>query len=304
MTRCPEFYDKYEKDGNFCGLSPSAITQIKAYNEMRETIGKHIPDRAFIVENFPEYAARAIANCAKDNETKTKALNYVVSCLKRGEKVTHNDLEKTIKGWLKPGSCAVEKHPDNAGHVSKKFTYVNSPTEQKPDPAPALETSAQDPHALSAQMAGTVPPEPVKPYILPCKGGDGCSRGKFRPRVSKDAIKGDLCDAIGVEISQLPGNMCPYDAKLERQKPVMQAAPVDTGFETGNGKKDFVTPKAPEAAARPPTNEKDLCEAFLRVVLDNGPEADFVRRLADTEFNGDVAQAEREIHIRVSAGGA
>ena len=91
-------------------------------------------------------------------------------------------------------------------------------------------------------------------------------------------------------------------ADIERDAKLF--APVDTGFTNGNGKPDFVTPKAPDAAARPPTNEKDLCEAFLRVVLDNGPEADFVRRLADTEFDGDIAQAEREIHIRAATGGA
>jgi hypothetical protein len=65
------------------------------------------------------------------------------------------------------------------------------------------------------QSAGT--PELTKPYVLPCKGGGGCPHGKFKPRVSKDAIKGDVCDAIGAEIAQLPGNMCPYDVKLPRK---------------------------------------------------------------------------------------
>jgi hypothetical protein len=70
---------------------------------------------------------------------------------------------------------------------------------------------------LSALMTGTVPPEPPIHRPPPCLGGGGCTRGKFIPRVSKDSIKGDVCNAIGVEIAQLPGNMCPYDVKLARK---------------------------------------------------------------------------------------
>jgi hypothetical protein len=130
MTRCIEWYDKFERDGNFCGLSAAGISQVKAYNEMRAKIAPHIPDKAFVVDNFPENASRAITQFAKDDETRTKAVNYVVSCLKRKEKITFGDMRSSIKTWLKPSdSCAID---GNVGHVVENFTYVKSPGEDQP----------------------------------------------------------------------------------------------------------------------------------------------------------------------------
>lgn len=131
MTRCVEWYDKFEKDGNFCGLSASGVSQVKAYNEMRERIGKHIPDKALVVDNFPEGVARVLSS-VKDDETRTRGLNFVIEALKKREKVTAPALQKTIHDWLKPGSCNVEKKGDNLGHVSNNFPNVKSPSEQKP----------------------------------------------------------------------------------------------------------------------------------------------------------------------------
>lgn len=33
MTRCQEFYDKVEKDGNFCGMSETAFRDLNHYIE-------------------------------------------------------------------------------------------------------------------------------------------------------------------------------------------------------------------------------------------------------------------------------
>ena len=105
--RCVEWYDKFEKDGDFCGLTASGISQVKAYNEMRHKIVVHVPNKKHIVDHFTENASRAITKYAKDDESRTKAINYVIACLKRNETITYGDLQKTITGWLKPESCAV-----------------------------------------------------------------------------------------------------------------------------------------------------------------------------------------------------
>ncbi len=211
MTRCPEFYEKFERDGNFCGLSAPAISQIKAYRELIEKIVKAGIEKNTAYEKFPERAAREVTSL-KDDETRLKALNHVVSVLKKGNSVTSAELKAQIKGWL-VGSCTVEKHADNPEHVSKNFTMVKSPTEQKPDPAPIQEAPVQP--SLAAQMAGTVPAEPPVHRPPPCLGGGGCDQtpSKF----ITDKVRGNCCDAIGVPLNQLPGNECPYDVKLARK---------------------------------------------------------------------------------------
>lgn len=127
MTRCPEFYDKLERDGNFCGLSPGAISQIKAYRELIDKIQKQGIDRTAAYEHFPAGAAREIT-AVKDDETRTKGLNYVISVLKEGKSVTAPELKTQIGNWLKS-----EGNACNLGHVSKKFTNVNSSSEKKPE---------------------------------------------------------------------------------------------------------------------------------------------------------------------------
>ena len=61
--------------------------------------------------------------------------------------------------------------------------------------------------SLGEQLAGAVPLEPPVHRPPPCLGGGGCTKGKFK----HDKIRGSICDAVGVPINQIPGNMCPYD---------------------------------------------------------------------------------------------
>jgi hypothetical protein len=206
MSRCVEWYDKFERDGNFCGLSATGISQVKAYNEMRKKIAVHVPDKAFVVENFTEGAARVLSS-VKDDETRTSGMNYVIECLKRKEKVTAGDLKKTIQGWLKPDSCPV----DNPGHVSKNFANAKSPSEQKSDP----ETSPQP--SLAEQQAGKEEPAPatmealetpMEPVAEPskktvdwsietCRSGTCPDGQNHRIKGSKEANLGDKCALSG-----------------------------------------------------------------------------------------------------------
>jgi hypothetical protein len=132
MTRCPEFYEKLERDGNFCGLSPSEISRIKAYRELIDKISKQGIDRTLAYEHFPAGAARELTSL-KDDEVRIKGLNYVVACLKRNEKITAGDLQSTVKSWspLKSGSHSKKlpfgKNKDQTVPESAKEPQIEKP---------------------------------------------------------------------------------------------------------------------------------------------------------------------------------
>jgi len=224
MTRCADFWKKWRKEPNFCGLSPQAISEIKGYLELVEKLTRSGIQEETIFEMCPSGACRPLLRLS-DDETKTEGINYLIRHLKDGEKVTAKNLKATINAVLKKdATCEVrsthlrtEKSPITAD--SPKGTLPIKPDSSTTPAAPEIQNAptAQDPHALSALIAGTVPPEPAAHNPPPCKGGGGCPHGMFKPRVSKDAIKGNMCDAIGIEIAQLPGNVCPYDVKLARK---------------------------------------------------------------------------------------
>jgi hypothetical protein len=70
-----------------------------------------------------------------------------------------------------------------------------------------------DPHALSAQLSGVIPPEPPVVRPPPCLGGSGCDQKPSQFR--HDKVRGPVCDAIGSSVRQLPQNRCPYDVKKQ-----------------------------------------------------------------------------------------
>ena len=219
MTRCVEWYDKFEKDGDFCHLSPAGISSVKAYNELRAKIAHHIPDKAFVVDNFPEGAARPLIHC-KDDETRVKGLNYVIDCLARKEKVTAVDLQTTINGWLKPNACTVVKKGDNPGHVSKNFTNVKSPSEQKPilpveKPIiaplhPSLADKIRKDEMVEAEKNQHACGKPATPPF----STKHCQAIKCKEYRKNDDNVGQACCQI---TGYIPGNMpaCPLDMDVE-----------------------------------------------------------------------------------------
>jgi len=121
------------------------------------------------------------------------------SKVERGGKVYKMDTSKIGKSKQPGPGPAKEPEKDRVADASKSIT----------EEAPAVPAQP----SLAAQVAGTVPPEPPIHRPPPCLGGGGCERGKFR----SDKVRGNVCDAIGAPINQLPGNMCPYDIKLARK---------------------------------------------------------------------------------------
>lgn len=132
MTRCAKFHHLYDEVGNFCGMSATSISYYKAYREIvKKLVGLGL-DEDFVFENFPEGPGRIVSSI-KDDETRTKALNYVAGCLKRKEKVTEGDLRATIKAWreTEAGSCSTSEHSTR----SEKLTNVK----KEDPPTPEIE---------------------------------------------------------------------------------------------------------------------------------------------------------------------
>ena len=216
MTRCADFWRKWRKEPNFCGLSPQAISEIKGYLELVDKLVKTGIPEDTIFDMCPSGSCRPVLRLA-DDETKTEGINYLITHLKSGERINSKELQATLNAFLKKGASC------KADSTQLRTENAPLPVEKKSEKDHVVDTNksitAEAPvqPSLAAQQTGTVPPEPPVHRPPPCLGGGGCTRGKFIPRVSKDSIKGDVCNAIGVEIAQLPGNMCPYDVKLARK---------------------------------------------------------------------------------------
>jgi len=95
MTRCEEFYQKVEKDGNFCGMSDGEYRRLQQFKEFKED--------NLAIARISEGAARVLIS-EPNEEVKAKAIEKVGKALEAGEKVTG----KIVKELLR-----------NSGHVDK-----------------------------------------------------------------------------------------------------------------------------------------------------------------------------------------
>lgn len=95
MTRCDEFYEKVEKDGNFCGMRDNAYRDLMAYRDLLKSNDT--------IVSLSEGAALPLIR-EPNEEVKAKAIEVIAKQLKSGEKVT----AKVVKEDLV-----------NAGHKDK-----------------------------------------------------------------------------------------------------------------------------------------------------------------------------------------
>ena len=114
MTHCIEYWRKWKREGNFCGLRKQDADENDAYLELVEKVsgsGAKI-ESDLIFQKFPVGAARPLLRC-KDENVHEQGLNYVIACLKRDETVTGGDLQASINMWL--------------GKPEKKSTHLRTP---------------------------------------------------------------------------------------------------------------------------------------------------------------------------------
>ena len=134
MSYCKEFFHKYEKDGNFCGLDRSQESRINGYLGIVKLLEKQNIPEDDIYKNLTVKACEPLI-AAKD-DARTKGLNYVTSRLKDGEKITAGDLQATFKAW----GFTSKKSGDN-GHKKEIVkeepapeSCINATTEAPPSP--------------------------------------------------------------------------------------------------------------------------------------------------------------------------
>lgn len=108
MTRCKEFYDKWEREPNWCEKCQSAVSQIDSYlGLVRELEGEGI-DRNITFAILPETVARGILTVKDRNKERTKKnlAAYLKSpnCTKIRVAQTHGFIQRHEPQPYKPPS--------------------------------------------------------------------------------------------------------------------------------------------------------------------------------------------------------
>ncbi len=88
MSRCIEFYEKWQREPNWCEKCPSAVSQINSYIELIEKLEQKGVSKEFTIVKLPEGAARPLFQ-EKDSLVKEKAIDAIKKCLK-SKKNPHN----------------------------------------------------------------------------------------------------------------------------------------------------------------------------------------------------------------------
>jgi hypothetical protein len=105
MTRCKEFYERWEKDPNWCEKCPDSVRKINRYIDLIDAINiDEVPKKNTFV-SLPEGAARPLLEI-QDNILKEKVISSVRNALESGKnpvngkfikKFTETDIKKIIK---------------------------------------------------------------------------------------------------------------------------------------------------------------------------------------------------------------
>jgi len=150
---CIDFFRKFKKDGNFCGLDKSQVSRLTAYLEIVELLMKqHIPEEQ-IYENLSVRAAEPLITAKA--EARTEGLNYVTAQLKEGKKIKTGDIQTSLQ------SCTCATSEPKAKPVQEK----------KPEPTKA-ETSQKKPFAMCYQPGEVkVTDAPVQPSLAQQQAG-------------------------------------------------------------------------------------------------------------------------------------
>jgi site-specific DNA-methyltransferase (adenine-specific) len=134
MTRCKEFYDKWEECGSdWCEKAASSVSEINAYLGLVHELEKEGIPREFAFANFKENAARPIYRSRKD-EVKRKALSAITDRLKKRvhlndgnkdmpfeTKLTHSEVQSIVN--------EIERAPHKEEMKKRGEMYADSATQ-------------------------------------------------------------------------------------------------------------------------------------------------------------------------------
>lgn len=228
MTRCAEFWHKWRKEPNFCGLSPQAISEIKGYLELVDKLKKTGIEEDAIYENCPSGACRPLLRLA-DDDTRTEGMNYIVSRLKKGKAITQKDLQETLNTYLgkEAKSCKISTQMRTDDTPTGEKEPQKLPPEKcfspQPGSVPVTDTPPQP--SLKEQMGPITDTSikvsqstdtPPRPKPAPCLSGQPCPDGIDHTYRDKEE-KVSQCLLWKRYLNQLPKDECYLDAKSRRE---------------------------------------------------------------------------------------
>jgi len=151
---CIDYWRKWQREGNFCGLREQDAKVNDDYLTIVERISCDSTglDSDFVFDHFTAGAARPLIRC-RDEDVKVKALNYVIACLKRKEDVTGGDLAATIDMFL--------------GRTEKKSTQMRTETPPLPvenDSTPPIQPLKIEPDRI-AGVSKSIPEKSMQPSL-------------------------------------------------------------------------------------------------------------------------------------------
>jgi hypothetical protein len=238
MTRCTDFWKKWRKEPNFCGLSSTTVDEIEDYLKTVDKICTLGIKEDIVYENFPEGAARPLLRM-NEGDPRTNVLNFVISSLKSGEKLTGKTVQATIKRFLpeepiskddakvpqlrKPkAQLPVEKEPIKEPVVLHPELKPTSPYQPASGSIPVTDAPVQPSLAEQMKEEESEPGIIPAPKPAPCK--DHHPREDFKisdqvlfkcpdgnAHLTVEKVRGRVCTVIGVPVIQLPGNECPIE---------------------------------------------------------------------------------------------
>ena len=148
MTRCLEFYQKWEELPNFCEVAERTARQIEAHLKIVKELESRGLTRKKITRHLTERAARPLHGA--DGPVRDFTLDRTADLIRRGTSVSRNDLVVWIE-LAKKKSGAMAPRPTSM-HDEKSDMHV--PRTGTPTPGSAC-TSAPAPLTFTRGLPGT-----------------------------------------------------------------------------------------------------------------------------------------------------
>jgi hypothetical protein len=133
---CAEFFYKWMKDGNFCGLSKEEAKLVNQYIPLIQEIVKtsNLPERT-VFKNLNPHMVKPLLLLKKDNPNREKGISYIINSLTKNEGPTRKTIESAIgieplpKKLVDPNAKRVEipkqivyaEKSADASHMNKWF---------------------------------------------------------------------------------------------------------------------------------------------------------------------------------------
>ena len=198
MTYCIDFFRKFKKDGNFCGLDRAQVSRINGYLDIVEQLMKQKIPEETVYTNFSVKAAGPLIS-AKD-QTRTEGLNFVTAALKKGDRITEKEMQSTLNCCIS-STTPTERKP--------KLPVETAPKKEPITLHPGIKK--QDPSECWSPQPGSIPitDAPPQPSLAEQMGGKHFSSAYCLKIICKEYRKND--DGVGQKCCQvtgyIPGNM-------------------------------------------------------------------------------------------------